>query len=60
LAQPMNIEPTRIDNADGTYMLVTYFDSRGEVVEKAEAVTAVITEFDASGALKSEAWGSVR
>ena len=45
----MSIEPTRSDNPDGSYTLVTYFDSCGDVVEKAEAVEAVITEFDASG-----------
>jgi hypothetical protein len=50
---------TRIDNPDGSYSVVTFLNSRGEVVEKEEAVEAVIVDFDASGEMVSEAWGSV-
>ena len=52
--------PERIDNPNnGGWTLVTYLDACGEVVEKEEAVEAVIADYDESGALKSEAWGLV-
>ena len=49
----------RVDNSDGSYSLVTFFNSRGEVCEKEEAVEAVIAPFDASGKMVLETWGSV-
>lgn len=55
------IEPKRVDRADGTYTLMSFFNAAGDLIPDTEpAARVIIRDFDASGKMLHETWGTFK